>query len=67
MNSIRNNRAVAIAGYTGSAVYTAASVANAINGFPLSSLFCGCMAAGIGAVTNDVTHDKVVITDADLA
>ncbi len=67
MNFARNNRAVAVAGYTASGVYTVGSVANAVNGWPLASLFCGCMAAGIGAVTNDVTTKDVVITDADLA
>jgi hypothetical protein len=67
MLSTRNNRAVAIGGYTASGVYAVGSVANAVNGFPLASIVCGCASALIGAVTNEATNKQVVITDADVA
>ena len=61
MKSKVNNRVVATAGYGVSGVYAIASVSNAVNGFPLASLFCGCASALAAAATNECTHENQIV------
>ena len=68
LNNKLNNRAAAVAGYTVSGVYAVASVANAVNGFPLASVFCGAISGLSGAVTNSATSvDETFDVDAAYA
>lgn len=55
MLSKRNNRAVALCGYTISGTYALGSVLNAVAGNPLASVLCGALSGVTGAVTNECT------------